>query len=209
MSKKIAIEQAVLNFIIEKRYTGSEDDLKKSAVWHPRFFKKCYYVVHIEGMVDDIIIKETYRIIEKESISESTEFLCFISVYLLLAIAFVVGMISNNHYLELAYFSPMLLGYFYFKMTHKHLGSLLKKQADTISFFLSMITVSYLQLKVMGYSLFFFPIFDKSVTYFFICMTLHLLTIFVSVKFYISALDWLDSTEKKGRFLQWIHNLLS
>ncbi|PAW34909.1 hypothetical protein CIL06_03955 [Pantoea vagans] len=209
MNREMAIERSIFNYIKDTHYIGSRDDLNIDAKWHPRFFKKCYYIIQVEGVINNNLIKKEYQVIANESLFQSKHFLLFMSVYLLLAIAFIVGYLKNNHYLELAYFSPILLGYFYFKMTHKHLGPLLKKQADTISFFLSMLTACYLQVKVMGLSLTFFPIFGKPVSDFFICLTLHLLCIFISIKFYISILDLLESSKQKGGFLKWIERLLT
>ncbi|NCU09735.1 hypothetical protein [Pantoea ananatis] len=209
MNREMAIEESINNYIKHNNYIGSRDDLKIDAKWNPRFFKDCYWKIHIDGAINGKIVSEEYNIIASEAIFKSRNFIIFTGVYSLLVLSFIIGYIRDNHFLELTYFSPIFLGFFYFKMTYKRLGSLLKKQADTISFFLSTLTACYLQIKVMGLSLTFFPVFGKPFSDFLVCITLHMLCMFITVKFLISALDLLESYQEKGSFLQWLEKHLN
>lgn len=209
MNRQAAIDKAILNFMLDEKYTGDKCDLIIEAEWHPHFFKDCYWKIHVKGEINNNLVTNEYNIKASEAIFKSRNFIIFVAIYSLLGLLFIIGYFSNNHFLELAYFSPILLGFYYFKMTYKHLGSLLKKQADTISFFLSMLTACYLQLKVMGLSLTFFPVFGQNLSNFLVCITLHLFCMFLTVKFLISAVDLLESNKEKGPFLEWIEHKLT
>lgn len=205
-----AIDKAIEIFRREKNFHGDRSLLIVSTERHPKFFTKGYFIVDIEVEIEDTILKKSHIIYDEKSFIESRDFRLFISVYSLLAIAYIVGYVSNNSYLELAYFSPMILGYYYYKLTKIPLGSLLKKQADVMSFFLGMLTTSYLQFKVTNVNVLFFSFSNHSFSNFFVCATLHILCMFISVKFYISICELLESNQPyDNKFLQWIYKLFS
>lgn len=123
----------------------------------------------------------------------------FIVSYAIIILLFLYGVNNEWKFVELAYLTPIILGFLYFRSFHPIFGESLKKQADTVSFFLGMLTSCGLIIKlypdtINSSILEYIPTQLKIFISFF---TLHFFCIFISVKFFISLLDYLHSKENK------------
>lgn len=208
MNRDVVIKKALDTFCEEMNFHGDISLLIINDERHPRFFKKGFYIITIKLNAEENCIIKSYTFYDEKRFIETSQFRFFIFVYSLISLLYLVG-IYNNSFISLTYFSPILLGFWYFKLTYNRLGELLKKQADTVSFFLGMLTACYLQVKLLGFNVNIFPSLNYDVTIFFVSVSLHMFCMFISIKFFISASDLLKSTSPhKNIILQWINRLL-
>lgn len=210
MSVEAAKDKAITKFYNQFGNIASKKDLKIKVKKARRFFTPSFYSITITAYSNGLAFSETYDIPDEQSLSQSSIIRVCFAIYALLTILFIAGIHNNWNFYEIIYFSPMLFGFMYFKCCYPCLGDLLKKQADTFSFFLGMITACSLSLKLSNFHitiLSFLPDFLKLAIIFLI---LQLFCIFISVKFYISAFDLLKTvtTDKKTGW-NWLLKLLS
>ena len=209
MSSEKAKNVAISKFFNQFGYIATQEDLKIEVQKKNHILTPTIYTITVTAKSNGSTISASYDI-PGDSLLKSPIIQVYLFLYSLLSISFIAGIRSNWNFYEIIYFSPMLFGFLYFKCCYPHLGDLLKKQADTFSFFLGMLTACSLSLKLSNFHITIFSLLPDWFTLSTIFIVLQLFCIFISVKFYISALDLLKSMnpDKKSNWT-WLLKLLS
>lgn len=210
MNVETAKDRAITKFYNQFGNIAAKEDLKIKIKRIRRFFTPSYYSITITAYNNGLAFSDTYNICDKQSLSKSPVIWIYFAVYALLSMLFIAGVHNNWKFYEIIYFSPMLFGFMYFKCCYPCLGDLLKKQADTFSFFLGMITACSLSLKLSNLNITMLSFLPDILKLSIIFLILQLFCIFISVKFYISAFGLLKTvtTDKKTGWI-WLLKLLS
>ncbi|WP_038911505.1 hypothetical protein [Dickeya dadantii] len=182
---------AITNFIDEFGYKGDHAKINVEVKKKNRIFMNSKYEIKV------FISKSTTIVEDKNENDKKFErsMIIYLVICIILGSLFLLGAYNEYKFYELGYFTPIFFGFLYFRVFYPFLGELLKKQADAVSFFLGMLTSCGLIFKlsevpVKSIILKEIPDYIKIFCLYF---TLYFLCIFISVKFFISLLDYLKS----------------
>lgn len=210
MSVETAKDKAITKFFYQFGNIAAKEELEIKIKRIRRLFTPSYYSITITAYSNGLAFSETYNIPDKQSLFQSPIIRLYVFLYLLLTFLFIIGIRNNFNFYEIIYFSPMIFGFFYYKCCYPYLGELLKKQADTFSFFLGMLTACSLSLKISNFHITILSFISDWMRLTILFLVLQLFCIFISVKFYISAYDLLKSMKNnKNSRWNWLLELLS